>query len=651
MKIPLIAEVMKKPSILGGIDNPSFDICMAALVLDGMCIKYINSSLFTRREYHSMCEAAVRQNPKAFTKIKRERFSALKWKNLKLFAARQNGLVLRWINEQTPEICLEAIKNNPKALSFVNKSLCSSHCYNLLKKAAEQKIKENQKEAKEKRSLRSSRKVKQKQTINLLNVKKQSEALCLKAVMQDGLQIRYVWKQTSKLCLAAFNQNPDAIGFIRDSSFITIDDLFSDACKNLGSMANGIVDLMFYYTNKKAKKIPFKLKTEGKNINTEQYYKSSAEALDKNYCNIKFINPCFLTFTQYKNLCLKAILKAPKVLIYIAKVKITKEWYYRIIREIFNKANIFEIENCFKYIDMKQLTNKQYYNLLKIVLKLNKKEKSFNMELINAKKLTNEQYFSICRTYIYDKLGTINDIQPKFLTDSQYSELCLFTIKNNNYFIRYIDKKYLSRNDWLELCRITVKKKGDILYLMDIPSKKDFQELHQLALKNGGGLKYINEQNYKQCLSVIKKNGSELTYVCPNQFTNEQYFSLCKTAVENNGISLFYVDDEELEQKQYQELCEISVKSFHSNFRFVNNEKIPSNLYHIWCKKALDENPCLIDEIPYSNRYYNYCLKAVKKNGNVLGDIKYLRLTKEEYAAVCKAAVKQNKEAEQYVVK
>ena len=186
---------------------------------------------------------------------------------------------------------------------------------------------------------------------------------------------------------------------------------------------------------------------------------------------------------------------------------------------------------------------------------------------------------------------------------------------------------------------------------MDIPSKKDFYELHQLALKNGGGLKYINKQNYKQCLSVIKKNGSELSFIRPNQFTNEQYFNLCKTAVEKKRNSLFYVDDEELEKKQYQELCEISVKSFYGNFHFINKVKIPTHLYHTWYKKALEENPYWINEIPYSIHYYNYCLKAVKKDGNALERVKYLRLTKEEYANVCKAAVKQNKEAKQYIVK
>ena len=222
MKIPIIAKVIKNPAFLKEIKNPYFDICMAAVVLDGICIQYIDVSLFTRGEYHSMCEAAVRQNPKAFTKIKRERFSALKWERLKIFAARQNGLTLRWINEQTPEICLIAVKNNPKALFYVDKSILSPYCYSFLKKVSIQKTKEKETNAKEKSSFKRGRNTKQRQTINLLNVNKQTDALCLKAVQKDGLQIRYVWKQTRKLCLAAFNQNPKATDFIRDNSLIIV---------------------------------------------------------------------------------------------------------------------------------------------------------------------------------------------------------------------------------------------------------------------------------------------------------------------------------------------------------------------------------------------------------------------------------------------
>jgi len=651
MNIPLIAEVMKNPSNLSRIVNPSFDICMAALVLDGMCVKYIDPSHFTRREYHSMCEAAVRQNSRALTKIKRERFSSIKWENLKLFAVMQNGFALRWINEQTPEICLEAVKNNPKALSYVDKSLCSSRCYNLLKKAADLKIKENQKEEKEKRSLRSSRKVKQKQTINLLNAKIQTEALCLNAVKQDGLQIRYVWKQTRKLCLAAFNQNPDAIDFIRDSSLITIDDLFSDACKHIGSMAEGIGDMVFYYTDKKANKIPSKLKTEGKYNNSERYYAACNEVIEENNCNIKFINPRYLTDNQYKELCFKAIKEDIKIFIYINKAKISNEIYFNICCETLKFIKPCLLKTFLIVINTTRLTNEQYYSIIQYISKAFPKEITYLFSDIDAKALTNEQYFSICRNLIHKKLWFFDMMNPEFLSNNQYSELCFYTVKKNYFYINNVEKKYFSRNDYLELCRMAIRKKGDILDFLNIHSKKDFQELHQLALKKGSGLKYIDKQNYKQCLSIISINGSELSFIRPNQFTNEQYFNLCKTAVENNGKSLFSVDDEELEQKQYQELCEISVKSFHGNFRFVNNEKIPSYLYHTWCKKALEENPCLIDEIPYSNRYYSYCLKAVKKNGNVLGDVKYLRLTKEEYTAVCKAAVKQNKEAEQYVVK
>jgi len=175
--------------------------------------------------------------------------------------------------------------------------------------------------------------------------------------------------------------------------------------------------------------------------------------------------------------------------------------------------------------------------------------------------------------------------------------------------------------------------------------------LRQLALKNGGGLKYIFEQNYRLCLSVLRKNGRELAYVRPYQFTNEQYFNICKAAVENEYRSILYVDDEELGQKQYQELCETAVNLFYGIFHLINREKIPANLYHTWCKNALEKEPLWIKEIPYSKHYYGFCLKAVRKDGEQLENIKYLRLTKDQYAAVCKAAVKQNKEAEQYIIK
>ena len=36
-----------------------------------------------------------------------------------LQAVKQNGLALRWVENQTPDICLEAVKQNGYALAFV----------------------------------------------------------------------------------------------------------------------------------------------------------------------------------------------------------------------------------------------------------------------------------------------------------------------------------------------------------------------------------------------------------------------------------------------------------------------------------------------------------------------------------------------------
>ncbi|MFY8029938.1 MAG: DUF4116 domain-containing protein, partial [Bacteroidia bacterium] len=38
-------------------------------------------------------------------------------------AVKKNGLVLEYVKEQTHEICLEAVKNNPAALKFAKEQI------------------------------------------------------------------------------------------------------------------------------------------------------------------------------------------------------------------------------------------------------------------------------------------------------------------------------------------------------------------------------------------------------------------------------------------------------------------------------------------------------------------------------------------------
>ena len=64
---------------------------------------------------------------KTLSDYKAEYDKLTKKRNLKgkeaLEAVRQDGYALRYVNEQTEEICLEAVKQNGDALRYVNESM------------------------------------------------------------------------------------------------------------------------------------------------------------------------------------------------------------------------------------------------------------------------------------------------------------------------------------------------------------------------------------------------------------------------------------------------------------------------------------------------------------------------------------------------
>jgi len=93
-------------------------------------------------------------------------------KNLKgneaLEAVKQNGNALRYVKEQTEQICLEAVKQNGDSLQFV---------------------------------------------------KEQTEQICLEAVKQNGNALRYVKEQTEQICLEAVKQDGNALRYVYESFF------------------------------------------------------------------------------------------------------------------------------------------------------------------------------------------------------------------------------------------------------------------------------------------------------------------------------------------------------------------------------------------------------------------------------------------------
>jgi len=635
-----IALVLKNAAAIKDIKKPDLETCMAALMQDGALIEFIDTASFTRREYFNLCYAAVKSNPKVLPLIQRDRLGGKLWDSVMFTAVRNNGLALRWIKEQSPELCLEAVKQNPQAFAFVDKTMCDAinpHCYTLLQEAAQGTAQSAAGKNKPARKTKKSGKAKnQEPAIDLRDVERQTEDICLKAVMRDGLQIQYVHRQTRKLCRAAIRQNPEADNYIRDSNMVWLDDLLGNACSGMGEFASVLGDYVFYSISKNTKKVPVMLKVKGKQCSPSQYYSLCQEALEDTFCNIRHVNPALLSAGQYRELCMAAIKEMPDVMVFINEADIDADLYFQICLQML--GSVVELKRAFKKIQSSRLSTDQYYRLTQTFLEASQHTAPRSIETIDAKKLTGKQYFDICKKVLEKIPHDFENMQSGLLTRSQYTELAFSVVKKNHANIDKVDRNRLAKKDWLELCKIAVAKKGSFLYYLDIPSGKDFNVLLEIAGKNGGGLKYAASQNFSHCFAVVKKDGNELEYVRPEQFTQKQYLAICKAALKKEPRAIGFVVDDALDNDQYLELCTAAQKSFYGIFDSVNREKIPASLYHSWCRTALGHSPLWISDIPFSKHYFHFCLKAVKKDGNVLKDIKYLRFTPEQYAAVRKAA-------------
>ena len=94
----------------------------------------------------------------------------------------RDGLALRFITMQTPELCLRAVMQNSDALQ---------HVYN------------------------------------------QTETICIIAVNRNGLALRFVKNQSYAICSAAVKQNSDALQYVRDTDML-------EYCKSVIELTNRI---------------------------------------------------------------------------------------------------------------------------------------------------------------------------------------------------------------------------------------------------------------------------------------------------------------------------------------------------------------------------------------------------------------------------
>jgi len=175
-----------------------------AVAVLGLYLKYV------KNQTPELCLAAVQQNGDALSYVKDQS------PEICLAAVQQNGLALEYVKHQTPELCLAAVQQNGLALEYV-KDQSPEICLAAVQQnglAVQEYVKHQTPEL----CLAAV----QQNGLALVYVKHQTPELCLVAVQQNGLALEHVNFQTSKLCSAAVQQNGWALRFVKVGQQLTV---------------------------------------------------------------------------------------------------------------------------------------------------------------------------------------------------------------------------------------------------------------------------------------------------------------------------------------------------------------------------------------------------------------------------------------------
>lgn len=204
------------------------EFCLIAVSSDGLAIRYVN------QQTDNVCRAAIKQNSISLLYIKEKtdeleelaikeskngeclRYVRKQTDKLCMQAVKQNGIALKFIKVRTPILCLTAAKNNGRALQYVPADILTIDiCENALKQAGfmiNHVPFEMRTEALWKIAVRQ----------NGMNLEyscrldfEQSEELCMIAVKHCGKALKFVCKQTVKICEIALANNALALKYVK----------------------------------------------------------------------------------------------------------------------------------------------------------------------------------------------------------------------------------------------------------------------------------------------------------------------------------------------------------------------------------------------------------------------------------------------------
>lgn len=163
--------------------------------------KFRQSLKFTENQTPEICLNAVKINGNELEFVKEQT------PEICMAAVKQDGLALKFVKEQTAEICMAAIQKNAFALEFVKEQthdICLEAINNDGK--AYKFIKEQTPEL----SLAAV-----KRADMLEYVDEQTPEICLAAVERDGGELFFVKEQTLEICLAAVKQYDRALAYVK----------------------------------------------------------------------------------------------------------------------------------------------------------------------------------------------------------------------------------------------------------------------------------------------------------------------------------------------------------------------------------------------------------------------------------------------------
>jgi IMP cyclohydrolase len=179
--------------------------------IDGLALHDIITEGFfgcvNKEQIEEICLAAVMQNGNALQFISNDRQTEA----ICLAAVSQNGLALKYTRDHllTKEMCIIAISRNAFACQYIGK-FKSEEMYMLAIKESPSILMWLDEEWKTEAVCITAVSI---DSYYLLHIDKQTDAICLAAVLHNGDMLQYVDIQTEEICLAAVSQDPHALKY------------------------------------------------------------------------------------------------------------------------------------------------------------------------------------------------------------------------------------------------------------------------------------------------------------------------------------------------------------------------------------------------------------------------------------------------------